>query len=203
MITTGYERLGAGATAVGIRVKDGVVLAAEKRVSYGGYILSKVGKKVFSIKNRFGMACAGLFADMQTLSRLISVEISHYEINTGKTMTVRSAAKLLAVILYSYKYFPFFSEILFGGIDEEGPHLFVMDPIGSLIEDDYAAIGTGGAIAIGIIEGEYKKDLNLEEAEKLAVKAIKTAIGRDAVSGDGIDTLTISKSGARENFYPV
>lgn len=198
-----YEKLGAGATAVGIKVKDGVILAAEKRVSYGGYILSRVGKKVFSIKDRFGMACAGLFADMQTLSRLISAEISYYEINTGKTMTVKSAAKLLAVILYSYKYFPFFSEILFGGIDEEGPHLFVMDPIGSLIEDDYAAIGTGGAIAIGIIEGGYRKDLSLEETEKLAVKAVKAAISRDAVSGDGVDTLTISKSGAKENFYPV
>ena len=199
----GYERLGTGATAVGIKVADGVVLAAEKRVSYGGYILSKAGKKVFKIKDRFGMACAGLFADMQTLSRLISAEISYYEVSTGKPMSVKSAARLLAVVLYSYKYFPFLSEILFGGIDEEGPHLFVMDPVGSLIEDDYAALGTGGAVAIGIIEGRYRSDLSLNEAEKLAVEAIKAAISRDAVSGDGIDTLVISKEGPAEKFYPV
>lgn len=198
-----YERLGTGATAVGIKVRDGVVLAAEKRVAYGGYVMSRVGKKVFLIKGRFGMACAGLFADIQTISRLMSVEIHGYEIETSRMMSVRAAAKLLSAILYQYKYYPFLSEIIFGGIDEEGPHIYVMDSLGSLIEDDYAAIGTGAPIAIGIIEGEYGNDLSIDNAEKLAVKAIRAAISRDAVSGDGVDVAVITREKSYEKFYPV
>ena len=136
-----YERLLTGATAVGLRVKSGVVVAAEKRISYGGYIMSHRGKKVFRISDRMVMAAAGLFADMQTISRIVSAEIRFRELLSSTSMRVRAAAKLLSAILYSYKFFPFYSEILFAGVDDEGPHLFVLDPVGSIIEDKYAAIG--------------------------------------------------------------
>ncbi|MEM3905033.1 MAG: proteasome subunit beta, partial [Sulfolobales archaeon] len=79
----------------------------------------------------------------------------------------------------------------------------VMDPLGSLIEDDYAAVGTGAPIAIGVIESEYSKDMSLELAEKLAVKSIKAAISRDAVSGDGVDVVVIGRSRSYEKFYQV
>ncbi|MCS7109172.1 MAG: proteasome subunit beta, partial [Sulfolobales archaeon] len=121
-----YDRLGTGATAVGIRLRDAVVLAAEKRVSYGGYVVSKAGKKVYVLADRFGMALAGLFADIQTIARWLSVEVRSYEIRLGYPISVRGAAKLLSTLLYQYKYYPFLSEVIFGGIDESGPHLFIM-----------------------------------------------------------------------------
>ncbi|MEM0453533.1 MAG: archaeal proteasome endopeptidase complex subunit beta [Sulfolobales archaeon] len=198
-----YREIGTGATAVGLRVNEGVVLAAEKRVVYGGYVLSRVGKKVFLIKDRFGLACAGLFADIQTISRLMNVEIHRYEVETSRAMNVKTAAKLLSIILYQYKYMPFLSEVIFGGIDDSGPHIFIMDPLGSLIEDDYAAVGTGAPVAIGVIESEYKKESSLEDAEKLAIKAIKAAISRDAVSGDGVDVVVIATNKSYEKFYQV
>ncbi|MDK6029089.1 archaeal proteasome endopeptidase complex subunit beta [Ignisphaera sp. 4213-co] len=193
-----YERLVTGATAVGIRVDSGVVLGAERRISYGGYIVSRAGRKVFKIGNRMAMAAAGLVGDMQTLHRILNAEIMYRELVTSLKVSVRAAAKLLSAILYSYKLMPFISEIIFGGYDEEGYHLYVLDPVGSVIEDDYAAVGTGAPIAIGIIEAEYRKDLSLENAADLAIRAIKAAISRDAVSGDGIDIITISKDGINE-----
>ncbi len=198
-----YERLLTGATAVGLRVKSGVVVAAEKRVSYGGYIMSRSGKKVFRVSNRMVMAAAGLFADMQTISRIVSAEIRFRELLSSMPMKVRAAAKLLSAILYSYKFFPFYSEILFAGVDEEGPHLFVLDPVGSIIEDKYAAIGTGATIAIGVIESEYREDMELDKAAELVVKAIKAAASRDAVSGDGIDIAVVSDRGIEEKFVPL
>jgi len=191
---------GTGATAVGVKVKEGVVLGAEKRFSYGGYVLSKVGKKVFAIGDRFGIACAGLVADIQAISKIMLAEVKYYETVTGRSMTVRAAAKLLANILYSYKLMPLISETLFGGIDYTGAHLFVMDPLGSLIEDDYASVGTGAPIAIGIIESEYKPEMTISEARELVVKSIKAAISRDALSGDGIDLLMITSQGLKEEL---
>lgn len=201
MSRLGYGRLGTGATAVGVKIKDGVVLGAEKRVSYGGYVMSRVGKKVFKITDRLAIAAAGLFADMQTLTRILAAEVRYYELSLSSKISVYAAAKLLATIMYSYKHLPFLSELLFGGIDETGPHLYVIDPVGSVLEDNYAAIGTGAPIAIGIIESGYNKEMNIEKATDLVIKAIKAAISRDATSGDGIDIVLIKPSGAEERSY--
>lgn len=199
----GYERLATGATAVGLKLRNGVVLAAEKRVSYGGYVVSKAGKKAYLLADRFGVAMAGLFADILTITRWLAIEIRSYEIQLGYPISVRGAAKLLSTLLYQYKYYPFLSEIIFGGIDETGPHLFVMDPLGSLVEDSYAAIGTGAPIAIGVIESGYREDMEVSEAEKLTFNAVKAAISRDAVSGDGVDVVVITPGRSYERFHPV
>ncbi|MEM2389358.1 MAG: proteasome subunit beta, partial [Ignisphaera sp.] len=95
-----YERLTIGATAIGIKAVDGIVVAAEKRISYGGYVVSRVGKKVFKIGDRMVIAAAGLFADMQTLSRVLSAEVMYRELLLSSKMRVRAAAKLLSAILY-------------------------------------------------------------------------------------------------------
>jgi len=198
-----YREYGIGATSIGIKLKDGVILASEKRISYGGFVISKAGKKVFKVTDRMGIAFAGLFADMQMLARILTLEVKFYELTMNKRMTIRAAAKLLSNILYSQKMLPFLSETLVGGIDETGPHLYVLDALGSLIEDQYAALGSGAPIAIGIIESQYKPDMSLDLGEELAVKAVKASIERDAISGDGVDVLVISRDGIKEKFYAI
>ncbi|MEM0015061.1 MAG: archaeal proteasome endopeptidase complex subunit beta [Zestosphaera sp.] len=193
-----YERVGTGATAVGIKTEEGVVLAAEKRVAYGGFVMSRGGRKVFAVKERFGLAFAGLFSDIQTLSRTMNVLIHSYELENNRPISVHSAARLLSVILYQNKWLPFISEVIFGGVDESGTHLYVMDMLGSLIEDVYAAIGSGAPIAIGIVESRYREGLKIEEAAQVAVEAVSAAIKRDALSGDGVDVVIITPKGVSE-----
>jgi proteasome beta subunit len=196
-----YE-YGTGATAVGLRGRNYVVLAAEKRLSYGGFVVSRAAKKVYKITDYLGLALAGLFADMQAISKILRAEIEYYNVTTGRRISVRAAAKLLASILYSYKFFPFLSETLVGGIEADGTtRLYVMDPLGSLIEDDYAAIGSGAPIAIGVLEREYKNEMSVEDAKKLAVAAVRAAIERDAMSGDGIDLLVIVREDDQTKAY--
>lgn len=191
------------ATALGIKLNDGIILAAERRLSYGGFVLSRSAKKVFKI-GRFGIAGAGIIGDIQTLIRIMNMEIKYYEMYNNKPISVRSAAKLLSVILYQYKWTPFISELLFGGIDEDGPKLFVLDPIGSLIEDNYAAVGSGARIAVGVLEAEYDPNISLDKGKEIVVKAIKAAIERDTTSGDGIDILTIRRDNTSiEDFIRI
>lgn len=192
-----------GATTVGIRCSNGVVLASERRMSYGGYILSKSIKKVFKITDKLAVAFAGLFADMQALARFLEAEVKFYELSIEKPMNVKSAAKILSVILYSQKFMPYLSETLIGGVDDKGPHLFVLDPLGSIIEDDYAAVGSGAPIAIGLIESSYKSTISLNEARDLVFKSIKAATERDATSGDGVDIAIITKEGITEEYKPL
>jgi proteasome beta subunit len=192
-----------GATTVGISCKDGVVLASEKRISYGFTIMSKAGKKVFLINGRIGIAFAGLISDAQAILRRLSAEVKLYELDYHTKMSVKSAAKLLSNILYSQRGFPAFAETIVGGVDQEGHKLFILDQLGSLIEDKFAALGTGGALAISVIEQEYKDEMTMKDGKELAVKAVKAAISRDVASGDGVDVVIISKEGAKEEFFPV
>jgi len=192
------EEVAVGATAVGIKTKEGVVLAAEKKVSYGFYTLSTAGKKVFIVNDRLAIASAGIIADMQTLAKILKVNAKAYELEMRRKPSVHAMAKLLSVVMFSRRIMPFFAEVLVGGIDDEGPHLIVMDPLGSLIEDNYAALGTGAKLAIAIIDASYKPDMPLQDAKKLAVQALKAALERDPVSGGGVDLVVIDNSGAKE-----
>lgn len=192
-----------GATAVGIKATDGVVLAADKRVTYGFTLMSRSGKKVFKITDKLSMASAGFIADMQVIAKNIEAEIRLYELESGQTISVYSAAKLMSLLLYNRRLYPYMVEVIVGGVDRQGAHIYILDPIGAVIEDEYATLGTGSQVAIGIIEDSYRKDISLEDAKALAIKAVKAAFSRDAVSGDGIDIITISDKGSEEEFIPV
>lgn len=187
-----------GATTVGVVFEGGVLLAAEKRITYGYLIMSKGGKKVFKVTNQIGVACAGLAGDMQILAREMEAQTNLYSMEVGRPISVRSASKLLANVLFNRRYAPLITQTIVGGIDEEGPSLYVLDVLGSLIPDKYAAVGSGTEIAMGVIEDGYKENISLQEAKDLVTRAIKAAIARDATSGDGADFLIITKDGITE-----
>ena len=187
-----------GATTVGIVCSEGVILASEKRVSYGHMVVSHVGKKVFKMSNRIGAACAGLVSDMQILIREVEAYTNLFNLDTGRVIPVKSAAKLMSNLLFNRRLFPLITQTIVGGMDEEGASIYVLDVLGSLIPDKYAAVGSGASIAVGVLEEGYKENMSLKEAEGLITRAIKSAINRDVMSGDGIDILLITKEGTEE-----
>ncbi|MFB3887900.1 MAG: archaeal proteasome endopeptidase complex subunit beta [Candidatus Bathyarchaeia archaeon] len=187
-----------GATTIGVVCQDGIILASEKRVSYGYLIVSKGGKKVFKITDRIGAACAGLVSDMQVLVRDVEANANLFDMDVGRRISVRAAAKLMSNILFNRRMMPLITQTIVGGIDDEGPSLWVLDVLGSVLPDDYAVVGSGTEIAIGVLEEGYRKDMPVDEAKALVTRAIKSAISRDIMSGDGIDFLTITKEGTTE-----
>ena len=187
-----------GATTVGIVCKDGVILASEKRVSYGNLVLSHVGKKVFKITPNIGAACAGLVSDMQILVREVGAYANLFRLEFNRPITVKAVAKLMSNLLFSRRLFPLITQTVVGGVDEDGPSLYVLDLLGSNIPDNYTAVGSGAEMAIGVLEESYKPEITVKEGRKLAKTAIKSAISRDAMSGDGIDLLIITKDGIEE-----
>ena len=191
-----------GATTIGVVFKDGVILAAEKRVSYGSFIISKGGKKVFKIADTIGAACAGLVSDMQSLIRDVEAYANLYRLDSNRPITVRATAKLMANVLFDSRFMPLITQTVVAGIDDEGASLYVLDILGSLIPDKYAVVGTGAEIAIGVLEEGFKEDMPLKEVKDLVVRAIKSAISRDSMSGNGIDILIITKKGTEEETMP-
>ena len=187
-----------GATTVGVVCKDGVILAAERRVTYGYFVMSKSGKKVFKIAEKVGAACAGIVADMQILTREVGAYLNIYSYEREQSVTVKTAAKLMGSMLFERRYFPYLAQTIVGGVDESGPKLYVLDPLGSIIEDKFTAVGSGSEIAMGLLETDYKDGMIIDDAKSLVRKAVKAASARDIGSGEGIDILIITNSGIRE-----
>jgi proteasome beta subunit len=192
-----------GATAVGITYNDGVLLAAEKRVSYGNFVVNKNTKKTFNVTDHVGAACAGMVADMQVLVRQVSALSKIRKLETRRNVEPNSVAKLMSVIMFERRYFPLLTQVVVGGVTAGKPEIYTLDPLGSVLPDRYAAVGTGAEMALGVMDAEFNDNLDEEKATNLALKSIRSSIQRDSASGDGIDILIINKNGKSENSYPV
>ena len=186
-----------GATAVGITYDGGVVFASERRIAYGNFLVSKTTKKTFVITPHVGAACAGLVADMQILSLQVSALAKIRKMEIKRDVPPNTIAKMMSNMMYERRFFPLLTQVIVGGL-VGSPVIFTLDPLGSVLPDDYAAVGTGAEMALGILDQQYKKELNEAEATDLAVKSIRAAIMRDSASGDNIDVLVIDKNGIKE-----
>jgi proteasome beta subunit len=113
-------------------------------------------------------------------------------------MPVNSAARLVANLLFSARYIPLATQVLVGGIDETGPHVFNLDPFGSLTEEKSVSTGSGSPIAYGILEEKLREDMTVEEALPIVMKAVNAAMKRDVASGNSYNVTVIDKNGYRE-----
>jgi proteasome beta subunit len=192
-----------GATALGMIYGDGVVLAADRRVSYGTFILSKNARKVFKITNTIGLSSAGVISDTQTILREAKYGANMFRLQTNREMNARALAKLISNVLFSNRLAPLLTQLIIGGFDRGEKSIIVMDALGSIVEDKYAAAGSGSELALGILEATYKDDMSYDEAKAQVLKTVRSALERDSASGNGIDMLFISKEKAWEEFVPV
>jgi proteasome beta subunit len=186
-----------GATVVGVSYNDGVILAADKRVSFGNFVVNKNIKKTFTVTDYVGAACAGMVADMQVLVRQVEALAKIRKLETRREVPPNSIAKLMSVIMFERRYFPLLTQVIVGGINEK-PEIYTLDPLGSVLPDNYAAVGTGAEGALGIMDAEFKPNMSEEAVTELASRAIRSATQRDAASGDGIDILFVTRTGHRE-----
>ena len=189
------KKINTGTTTVGIVCKDGVVLATDTRATMGYFIASKDIQKIYPITDKIAMTVAGSVGDAQALVRLMKAELILFKMENEKEPTVKAAATLLANILSSHKFFPYFVQLLVAGVDENGPALFSVDMVGGVTEEKMASTGSGSPIAYGVLEAQYRDDIKTEEGKKIAAKAVLAATKRDAASGEHIDVVVINKNG--------
>jgi proteasome beta subunit len=183
-----------GTTTIGLVFDEGVVLATERRATMGNLVASKTAKKVYQIADRIGMTTAGGVGDAQQLARIIQVECSLYQIRRGRPMTVGAASTLLSNYLNQNRYYPYYVQLLVGGIDKTGPSVYSVDAMGGASkEDDMVATGSGSPFAYGVLEDRYRNDMSEDEAVDLAIRALKSAMRRDVGSGEDICVVVITK----------
>tara|TARA_Y100000310_G_scaffold344051_1_gene454807 strand:- start:6791 stop:7447 length:657 start_codon:yes stop_codon:yes gene_type:complete len=198
------EHIRKGTTTVGIKCGDGIVLAADKRATLGGRIISnKTVDKVFPITDNIALTMAGVVSDAQLITKLIKAELRLKKVRTAKETNVKETANLLGSIVYQNirKLSPIMgiTGFLLGGVDDSGFHLYDVGVDGSLLEhEDYVTDGSGFMMAYGVMDTLYDKGMKVNEGIKLAVQAISAAMQRDAATGEGIDVYTITSQGVKK-----
>jgi proteasome beta subunit len=136
---------------------------------------------------------------MQILVRDVTAYAKLFELDTGRSIPVKSAAKVMSNLLFGRRLVPLITQTIVGGLDSDGPSIYVLDVLGSVIPDKFAAVGSGAGIAIGVLEEGYQENMSVEDGKDLVYRAVKSAVSRDIMSGDGVDFLLVTKDGIQED----
>jgi proteasome beta subunit len=187
-----------GTTTIGVVCKDGVILASDTRVTMGYYVAHKAGKKVYKIDDHIGMTIAGTVADAQRVVDILIANAKLYKINMNRRMPIPAAARMVANLLFQNRYIPLATQVLVGGVDDSGPHVYNIDPYGSLTEEKMTSTGSGSPVALGVLEDKFKEGKLIEEILPIIARAVNAAMKRDVASGNSYNIIVISEAGYKE-----
>ena len=187
-----------GTTTMGLVCRDGIVLGTDTRATLGTFVAHKHAKKVYPIDDHIAMTIAGGVADAQTVVEVLRANSKLYKYEKGLPIPISAVARLAANVLFSSRYYPFILQSVIGGVDDQGPHIFALDPLGSVTEEKCVSTGSGSPVAYGVLEPGYKEGMSVKEAIPLVVRAVNSAMKRDSASGDSFDVAIVSTEGYRE-----
>ncbi len=189
-----------GTTTVAAVCTDGVILGTDTRATMGNYVASKNAKKVYKITDNLAMTIAGGVAVAQRIVETLKINARLFQFERGRPMPVASAARLVSNILFSNRSAgrPLPLQALIGGYDNSGPHVFNLDPFGSLLEEKVVSTGSGSPFAYGVLEDRYKEGSTVDEMLPVVVSAVDSAMKRDTASGDSFDVAVVDRDGFRE-----
>jgi proteasome beta subunit len=194
-----------GTTTVGLVCKDGIILAADRRATAGTLIVDKKAQKVHVINDNIAVTLAGAVADAQLMIKLLKAETKLKSLRTNRTPTIKETSNMLGGLLYSnvrkYSVIPGITHFLLAGHDHKGIHLYDLFPDGSVTKiTDFTASGSGSVIAYGVLETQHSKEMEIDDAIKLAIRAVNAALQRDSASGNGIDVVKVTATAVERVF---
>lgn len=186
-----------GTTTVGLACEEGVVLAADRRVSdaYNMKVAHKVGKKILQIDDHIIAAIAGAVADAQFVVDQLRARSKLYKLENERPISVLSLANFGSLLMFSSRFFPYYTELIIGGYDNNGPSLCTIDLLGSLTVEKYISRGSGSPYALGVLESRYNPKMSIEEGIRLALEAIQSSLKWDLFTGEGIDVAYVDSKG--------
>ncbi|WP_439026458.1 archaeal proteasome endopeptidase complex subunit beta [Haloarchaeobius sp. DT45] len=183
-----------GTTTVGLTTDEGVVIATDMRASLGGmFVANKDVQKVEQIHPTAALTLVGSVGGAQSFIRTLRAEVNLYEARRGEEMSMKALSTLAGNFARGGPFFAI--NPILGGVDEDGHHVYSIDPAGGVMRDDYTVTGSGMMVAHGLLEQEYESGLSNEEAKTVAARAVRSAAERDTGSGNGVFLAEVTGEG--------
>ncbi len=191
------EAIKRGATVVGVRTKDSVVLAAYKVSSE--LSVPESLEKIYLVDDHIATAASGLLADARVLvgmarNRAQVNKVTYEEPIEVPTLVRFISDKIHVSTLYAGMR-PYGIGLLIGGIDSLGPKLFEADPSGTAIEWKAHVIGRGAAVAEKVLVHKYDEKMKTDDAIKLVIEAIQKS--EKDVTPQSLEVLVLEGAAGR------
>jgi len=172
------ELVNRGATILGIKCSEGVILGAEETVE--ALEESESSWKIFRVDEHIGAAIVGVSSDARVLIDQARIYAQSNRLTYDEPIDIEVVTKRVCDIQQLYTQHagvrPFGVSTIFGGVDKTGNRLFGTHPSGTYRGHKATAVGAGRETVISILKEEYREDMRLEEAIKLAVKCLVKAL---------------------------
>ena len=191
-----------GTTTIGIATDNGVIVATDQRASLGGrFVSNKNVQKVEQIHPTSALTLVGSVGGAQSFIRTLRAESKLYETRRDRQMSIQALATLAGNFARGGPFLAI--NPILGGVDEDGSHVYSIDPAGGVMQDDYTVTGSGLTVAYGTLEDRYEPDLSMDEARSTAAAAIEAAAERDTGSGNGVFVAEVTEDGVDIDDYEL
>jgi 20S proteasome subunit beta 5 len=211
-------KLAHGTTTLAFRFQGGIIVATDSRATAGNWIASQTVKKVIEINSTLLGTMAGGAAvrlhlctvtfrsairllilvpqDCQYWLAYLGIQCRLHELRHKRRISVAAASKILANLVYSYKGMGLSMGTMITGVTpQEGPALYYIDSDGTRLAGNLFCVGSGQTFAYGVLDAEYRYNLEVEEALELGRRSILAATHRDAYSGGFINLYHVKEEG--------
>src|SRR3989304_1470526 len=171
-----------GSTAIGIVCSDGVLFVTDKRI-VDSLVVPESVEKVWQIDDHMGATASGILSDARVLIERAQLRAQQHKVTydtpVDTVSVVKDICSLKQICTQSGGLRPFGVSVILAGIDADGPKLFETDPTGIFFQYRASVIGEGEPEIEEILSKEYKKDISIEDALKLAIKALNQILDKD------------------------
>jgi len=168
------ETVKRGAIAIGLQVKDGVVLAVEEKSR--DLQVEDITQKIFEVDDHIGIAAAGYIPDARVLVDNARFFSQSNKLTYDESVEVETVARHLADQSHQFTQYsgvrPFGVALIVAGVDRRGSRIFVTDPSGTYVPYTAVAIGGNSDEVTDYLEKNYKKEMSMDDAMSLAITAI-------------------------------
>jgi proteasome alpha subunit len=188
LVDNALEAVNKGSTTIGLKTPEFALISSHIKPTLP---LVDPNEKIFVIDKHIGATGAGYIADIEHLIEEIRLQGQKHRISYDSSIDIRSITKHLSTYLHNYTIYavrPQAASIIIAGVDENGIHLYRVDPSGTYLKGGGFAIGYSSDVALDVIQKGYDTNMSIEQALKLSNEAIEKAIGEKPVVESGIVT---------------
>jgi proteasome alpha subunit len=189
LVDNALEAVNKGSTTIGLKTPEFALISSHIKPTLP---LVDPNEKIFVIDKHIGATGAGYIADIEHLIEEIRLQAQKHRISYDSAIDIRSITKHLSTYLHNFTIYavrPQAASIIIAGVDENGIHLYRVDPSGTYLKGGGFAIGYSSDLALDVLHKGYDTSMNIEQALKLSNEAIEKAIGEKPVVESGIVTL--------------
>lgn len=197
------EAVKTGSTSIGVICKDGVVLAAHKRIA-SPLIVGDSHEKIFQIDRHIAASSSGLVADARKLIDYARLLCQRHRMVYNEPIPIEMLAKEVGDHIQFFTQYggvrPYGVSLLIAGINLAA-NLFETDPSGALFEYKATAIGSGKKAVEELLEKEYKDTMTMQEGAELCIKGLRKVV-EQKLSSKLVDLARIDAKARRVELVP-